>query len=155
MTRLLRRRRSVSAFILCLQLAFASASAVADSITTKTFNKLTEAQEMMAEDNVPGAIAELELLLTEVNEDSLDQALTLQMLGYAEMGAERFEVAIGHLRASLALDKLPESVKYNVGYMVAQLYAALGQFDEALDFCLLYTSPSPRDLSTSRMPSSA
>ena len=27
--------------------------------------------------------------------------------------------------------------------------------DEYSDFCLLYTSPSPRDLSTSRMPSSA
>ena len=27
--------------------------------------------------------------------------------------------------------------------------------DEELDTCLLYTSPSPRDLSTSRMPSSA
>ena len=27
--------------------------------------------------------------------------------------------------------------------------------DEASSFCLLYTSPSPRDLSTSRMPSSA
>ena len=27
--------------------------------------------------------------------------------------------------------------------------------DEYLKFCLLYTSPSPRDLSTSRMPSSA
>ena len=27
--------------------------------------------------------------------------------------------------------------------------------DNALDICLLYTSPSPRDLSTSRMPSSA
>ena len=26
---------------------------------------------------------------------------------------------------------------------------------EQLTFCLLYTSPSPRDLSTSRMPSSA
>ena len=26
---------------------------------------------------------------------------------------------------------------------------------EGLSFCLLYTSPSPRDLSTSRMPSSA
>ena len=26
---------------------------------------------------------------------------------------------------------------------------------KALDVCLLYTSPSPRDLSTSRMPSSA
>ena len=30
------------------------------------------------------------------------------------------------------------------------------QFDDALrEACLLYTSPSPRDLSTSRMPSSA
>ena len=28
-------------------------------------------------------------------------------------------------------------------------------FDLPLDLCLLYTSPSPRDLSTSRMPSSA
>ena len=27
--------------------------------------------------------------------------------------------------------------------------------DEKVDICLLYTSPSPRDLSTSRMPSSA
>ena len=27
--------------------------------------------------------------------------------------------------------------------------------DDLLDVCLLYTSPSPRDLSTSRMPSSA
>ena len=26
---------------------------------------------------------------------------------------------------------------------------------QKVDFCLLYTSPSPRDLSTSRMPSSA
>ena len=29
------------------------------------------------------------------------------------------------------------------------------EFDERLKICLLYTSPSPRDLSTSRMPSSA
>ena len=28
-------------------------------------------------------------------------------------------------------------------------------FDDALDACLLYTSPSPRDGATSRMPSSA
>ena len=106
----------------------------ADSITTKTFNKLTEAQEMMAQDNIEAAIEELELLLEGVQDQSLDRALTLQMLGYAEMSAERFEVAIGHLKSSLALNKLPESVKYNVGYMVAQLYAALESYDEALDF---------------------
>ena len=110
------------------------ASAMADSISSKTFKKLTEAQELMSQDDIPGAIGELESLLQEVQDDSLDQALTLQMLGYAEMSAERFDVAIRHLTASLALNKLPESVKYNVGYMVAQLYAALEQYDEALEF---------------------
>ena len=48
----------------------------------------------------------------------------------------------------------------------AACYAEVGEFDKAIQFqqqavektnygCLLYTSPSPRDLSTSRMPSSA
>ena len=32
---------------------------------------------------------------------------------------------------------------------------AHAEFDEVWNDCLLYTSPSPRDLSTSRMPSSA
>ena len=32
---------------------------------------------------------------------------------------------------------------------------SLHQWVESLSICLLYTSPSPRDLSTSRMPSSA
>ena len=35
------------------------------------------------------------------------------------------------------------------------LFAAFGQYLSPWDNCLLYTSPSPRDLSTSRMPSSA
>ena len=33
--------------------------------------------------------------------------------------------------------------------------AALQTVVDGVQFCLLYTSPSPRDLSTSRMPSSA
>ena len=33
--------------------------------------------------------------------------------------------------------------------------ANFGSFESCLESCLLYTSPSPRDLSTSRMPSSA
>ena len=38
---------------------------------------------------------------------------------------------------------------------LATMFAAGVPLVEALDSCLLYTSPSPRDLSTSRMPSSA
>ena len=37
----------------------------------------------------------------------------------------------------------------------AQLKERSRKLTEQLDTCLLYTSPSPRDLSTSRMPSSA
>ena len=119
--------------ILALTLPIAAQGA-ADSVSTKTYNKLTDAQELMGENKVEEAIRTLTELLAEVKDDTIDQALTLQMLGYAEMGAERFDDAIVHLKQSLALNRLPESVKYNVGYMVAQLHAAQGEFDEALAF---------------------
>ena len=41
---------------------------------------------------------------------------------------------------------LKEEVNYHIELLVPEV---------AFDVCLLYTSPSPRDLSTSRMPSSA
>ena len=45
------------------------------------------------------------------------------------------------------------------GRNVLELYSVIewltGYTKELLEDCLLYTSPSPRDLSTSRMPSSA
>lgn len=125
--------RRVLACLLCGIWAVAAAAA-GDSVSTKTYQQLTEAQELMGEDRLDEALALLREHATAVKADTLDEALTLQMLGYAEMAAERFEVAIGHLKRSLTLDKLPETVKYNVGYMVAQLHAALGEFEEALTF---------------------
>ena len=121
------------AVLLCGALA-SPAQAAGDSISTKTYERLTEAQELLGEDRGEEALALLREHAAEVRAETLDEALTLQMLGYAEMAAERFDVAIGHLKRSLALDKLPESVKYNVGYMVAQLHAALGEFEQALAF---------------------
>ena len=122
----------------------------ADSVTAKTYNRLTEAQELMASNDVEGAVAVLTALLNDVQADTLDQALTLQMLGYAEMSAERFDQAITHLKRSLALNKLPEKVKYNVGYMVAQLHAAQNDFDAALAFAAEWfetlEAPSPAQL---------
>ena len=133
MSRLPMLRRHALALVLCGVWATAAAAA-GDSVSTKTYQELTEAQELMGEDRLDDALVLLREHATVVKADTLDEALTLQMLGYAEMAAERFEVAIGHLKRSLALDKLPETVKYNVGYMVAQLHAALGEFEEALTF---------------------
>ena len=41
------------------------------------------------------------------------------------------------------------------GGLLGQLSQESGKTISNADSCLLYTSPSPRDLSTSRMPSSA
>ncbi len=112
----------------------APAMAGATSVSTKTYKELTEIQELMATGDTNGAATRLETLLGEVEDASLDQALTLQTLGYVEMSRENFPKAIEYLKGSLATEKLPQNVVYNVGYMVAQLYAALGQFDDALVF---------------------
>ena len=48
---------------------------------------------------------------------------------------------------TFVVNKLPIAIVYAT-------WSGLGIFTIAI-FCLLYTSPSPRDLSTSRMPSSA
>ena len=126
--------RPLARLVVLSALLCAPALANADSVTAKTYNRLTEAQDLMASNDLEGAVAKLKALLDDVKADTLDQALTLQMLGYAEMSAERFDQAITHLKRSLALNKLPEKVKYNVGYMVAQLHAAQNEFDEALAF---------------------
>lgn len=135
----------VMAFVTCVPVP-----TIADSVTAKTYNRLTEAQDLMASNDVEGAVAKLEALLDNVKADTLDQALTLQMLGYAEMSAERFDRAITHLKRSLALNKLPEKVKYNVGYMVAQLHAAQNEFNEALAFAAEWfetlAHPSPQQM---------
>ena len=54
---------------------------------------------------------------------------------------------------------IPETIYTAIAMIVGYLYdrAKYMNFDRIrmLGVCLLYTSPSPRDLSTSRMPSSA
>ena len=125
--------------LIVLWLSLQSVISFADSVSTKTYRELTAIQELMSssEDqtgNLKSAISRLEILLDNVSEESLDEALTLQTLGYALMADEQFEEAIIQLRKSLDTKKLPQNVTFNVGYMVAQLYAALGEFDDAMIF---------------------
>ena len=54
---------------------------------------------------------------------------------------------------TIKVPDLPESAVYKLRKHVEQVDDT-GEEDEDIG-CLLYTSPSPRDLSTSRMPSSA
>ena len=67
----------------------------------------------------------------------------------ASMAAYYLKIKIGHVEAGLRThDKynpFPEEINRRLVDVLCDLWFA----------CLLYTSPSPRDLSTSRMPSSA
>ena len=71
------------------------------------------------------------------------------MLGVAGVfGGSLFSAMHGSLVTSSLVRETTETESQNYGYK-------FGQEEETYNICLLYTSPSPRDLSTSRMPSSA
>ena len=59
------------------------------------------------------------------------------------------------LTAMLLLSMLPATMAEGVEYIPAPYALDAERAGPKAYVCLLYTSPSPRDLSTSRMPSSA
>ncbi|HBS43081.1 MAG TPA: hypothetical protein DEA26_10400 [Oceanospirillales bacterium] len=110
------------------------AYAAADSVSTKTYNRLTEAQEFITNSQFAEAKVILDELVTSVNDNSIDKALTYQLIGYTEMSQNNYPKAISAFMETLSYEKLPEQLRINIGYMVAQLYAAEGEYDKALDF---------------------
>ena len=52
------------------------------------------------------------------------------------------------------IDRIKAAIE-KMGATVEKILLTHGHMDHCAAACLLYTSPSPRDLSTSRMPSSA
>ena len=110
------------------------AYAAADSVSTKTYNRLTEAQEFITNSQFAEAKVILDELKASVDDNSIDKALTYQLIGYTEMSQNKYPAAIKAFMETLRYEKLPEQLRINIGYMVAQLYAAEGEYDKALDF---------------------
>ena len=86
------------------------------------------------------------------------------MFAVLKTGGKQYKVTSGDvLRVEKLAAAAGETVQFNDILMVGgtvgtPLVAGAGVQAEVIDQikgCLLYTSPSPRDLSTSRMPSSA
>jgi len=89
--------------------------------------------------------------------EPVEQRISLVTLGVKELAIARaFYEALGWSGAQQPDDEI---VFFQAGGMVFALWTSLGGHGapgiELAHNCLLYTSPSPRDLSTSRMPSSA
>ena len=58
-------------------------------------------------------------------------------------------------KVDLRIAKVVEVSEIEEADKLVQLKLDLGELGEKTVFCLLYTSPSPRDFEASRMPSSA
>ena len=82
--------------------------------------------------------------------DKLEQLMIITM----EECGELIQVCSKVLRKRATQGKVPEETSDKLEAEVADVLCMIELMKEN-KFCLLYTSPSPRDLSTSRMPSSA
>ena len=103
--------------------------------------------DVEARDGQPGRaslLARRALRLYEADGDRLGQGACLMTLANADWERGQLPQAIESFRRALALFREEGEVLRQANCLLA-----LGSA------CLLYTSPSPRDLSTSRMPSSA
>ena len=84
------------------------------------------------------------------------------MLALCHRERDEMDAAARCYRRAIASGGGDGDSRNNLRYELAEVLlhagdpkGALDEFRDLLDACLLYTSPSPRDLSTSRMPSSA
>ena len=76
----------------------------------------------------------------------------LQLMSFMSMNAEKHAKSFSDQIARVAQGTASEHDKHNSFY---DEYLAVMDMTAEFYFCLLYTSPSPRDLARSRMPSSA
>ena len=95
-------------------------------------------------------------LNTTVTRVSCDQGLYHIETSTGNLSAEQVVVAAGSYPVPI-IPRMAEKIPSHIQQLHSEEYKNADQLDDGavLVVCLLYTSPSPRDLSTSRMPSSA
>ena len=109
-----------------------------EGITVNTRNN----HVVVVKERQPGLLIELDSTLTTILSTRMLQAS--QGFMHPDLKSEKLDFS------GLSYDSSSDTL-----WIVSDKGRCLFQYDWAGDTCLLYTSPSPRDLSTSRMPSSA
>ena len=75
---------------------------------------------------------------------------------YAPLLAEiKARVQAARIRAGLAANRELLALYWDIGRLILRAQESSGYGKKVVERCLLYTSPSPRDRTRSRMPSSA
>ena len=121
----------------------------------KSINSIIKIHQKMSKIKVKNPIVELDGdEMTRVIWDFIKNKL---ILPYLELNIKYYDLGIksrDNTSDKITVDCAHAIKKYGVGIKCATITPDEARVTE-FKFCLLYTSPSPRDLSTSRMPSSA
>ena len=132
---------------------------------SRTLSSITSAQKNHALEQIAKHLVESHELLIKENEKDLTAAkengLSEAMIDRLRLTHERIDAMAQGLRQLIELPdpvgKTIEEKKRPNGLTIDKVRTPIGVIGIIYESrpCLLYTSPSPRDLSTSRMPSSA
>lgn len=129
------RFRLITKSLLLLCLATSTPLQAADDeylLTEATYKALQSAQEQMDAQNFSGAESALRELLNKTDDDSYDEAMVLQTLGYLYTEIENYPQAVTIFRQALATDALPEDMAHNMRYNLAQLLISDEQYNEGI-----------------------
>lgn len=130
------RLRLITPILLILWLAAISPAQANDDeeylLSESTYNALESAQEQLDAENYSAAESSLRALLNDTDDDSYDQAMVLQTLGYLYTETENYPRAIEIFRQALATEALPEDMTHNLRYNLAQLLISDKQFNEGI-----------------------
>lgn len=132
----LRKSGSPLRIVLALLLLGAWGQVKAEAVSGATYTALTDIQELITDDQEEQAYRDLKELSGVVEEDTIDEAIVLQMLGRMEAGRGEYPAAIDAFRKSYDSGLLPERMQVEVGRTLAQLLSSEGRYPEALEVAL-------------------
>ena len=99
-------------------------AAPGQTLSPSTYQQLGEVHEHIDQQAFDTALGVLRGLLEDVRQNSYEQAVVLQTLGYVHVSREDYPAAIRALERSLALKQLPDDTQQRMRYDLAQLHIA-------------------------------
>jgi len=102
-------------------------NALASGLSPMTHRQLTDIHEQIDKQAYDEALAELEILLVDIGNNSYEKAVVLQTLGYVQISREAYTPAAEAFEQALVLDQLPTTTQQRLRYDLAQLYLTSGK----------------------------
>ncbi len=102
-------------------------------LSQQTYKVLMTARDYLGTGKAAKAIADLEQLLTGLQEKPYEHAVVLQGLSHAHISREDYVSAIPLLRRCIELGVLPDEPQQRARYNLAKLYIATEAFTEAIN----------------------